>query len=97
MVLIAIVIIAAVVRSTALAITLPFALMLLVASVPVTLPAMFTMSSAMGARGLSKNGVLATRPSAIEDAASMDVLCADKTGTITRNQLTAGQVAPLGG
>jgi H+-transporting ATPase len=95
-VLIAIVIIAAVVRSTALAITLPFALMLLVASVPVTLPAMFTMSSAMGARGLSKNGVLATRLSAIEDAATMDVLCADKTGTITLNQLTAGQVTPLG-
>jgi len=95
-VLIAIVVVAAFVKGTTLAVTLPFTLMLLVASVPVTLPAMFTMSAAMGAANLSKNGVLATRLSAIEDAASMDVICVDKTGTITENRLSVGEVSPLG-
>ena len=95
-VLIAIVIGAAIWKGTTLSNTLPFALMLLVASVPVTLPAMFTMSAAMGAANLSKNGVLATRLSAIEDAATMDVICVDKTGTVTENRLSVGTVAPLG-
>jgi H+-transporting ATPase len=94
-VLIAIVIVAAVIKGTTLSNTLPFALVLLVASVPVTLPAMFTMSASMGAANLSKNGVLATRLSAIEDAASMDVICVDKTGTITENHLSVEAVAPL--
>ena len=94
--LIAIVVIAAVLRHTSVSNTLPFALMVLVASVPVMLPPMFTMSSAMGARGLAKNGVMTTRLSAIEDAATMDVLCVDKTGTITENRLAVTDVAPLG-
>jgi hypothetical protein len=67
-VLIAIVIVAAVIKGTTLSNTLPFALVLLVASAPVTLPAMFTMSASMGAANLSKNEVPATRLSAIEDA-----------------------------
>ena len=95
-VLIAIVIAAAVWKGTSLSNTLPFALMLLVASVPVTLPAMFTMSAAMGAANLSRHGVLATRLSAIEDAATMDAICVDKTGTITENRLSVESVAPLG-
>ena len=95
-VLIAIVIVAAIWKGTTLSNTLPFALMLLVASVPVTLPAMFTMSAAMGAANLSKNGVLVTRLSAIEDAATMDVICVDKTGTITENRLNVEQVNALG-
>ena len=66
----------------------PFALMLLVASVPVALPATFTLATALGARELARSGVLVTRLSAIEDAASMDVLASDKTGTITENRLT---------
>ena len=74
---------------------LPFMLMLLVASVPMALPVMFTMSAAMGARMLAEQGILATRLSAIEDAAAMDVLCLDKTGTLTENTLTVGTVAPL--
>ena len=67
---------------------LPFGLKLLVASVPVALPAMFTMSATLGAQGLAQNGILVTRLSAIEDAATMDVVCLDKTGTVTENRLS---------
>ncbi|MGC8510088.1 MAG: plasma-membrane proton-efflux P-type ATPase [Acidimicrobiales bacterium] len=73
---------------------LPFGLMLLVASVPVALPAMFTMSATLGAQGLAQNGILVTRLSAIEDAATMDVICLDKTGTITENRLSVEAIEP---
>jgi H+-transporting ATPase len=95
--LIVVVAAAALVRGTTLSITLPFILVLLVASVPVALPTMFTMSAAIGSQMLAKNGVLVSRLSAIEDAATMDVLCADKTGTITENRMSVSQIAPLGG
>ena len=71
---------------------LPFALILLVASVPVALPATFTVATALGALTLAKNGVLVTRLSAIEEAASMQVLCTDKTGTLTENKLEVAEV-----
>ncbi len=74
---------------------LPFALIVLVASVPVALPATFTLTQALGAQDLAKHGVLVTRLSAIEEAASMDVLCTDKTGTLTLNQLSVGQLVPF--
>jgi H+-transporting ATPase len=67
---------------------LPFALILLVASVPVALPTTFTLAEAIGAVELAARGVLVTRLSAVEEAAAMDVLCSDKTGTITRNELS---------
>jgi H+-transporting ATPase len=67
---------------------LPFSLILLVASVPVALPATFTLATALGSLDLSKRGALVTRLSAVEEAAAMDVLCSDKTGTITKNELT---------
>lgn len=66
---------------------LPFALILLVASVPIALPATYTLATALGAVELAGNGVLVTRLSAIEEAAAMDVLASDKTGTITQNSL----------
>lgn len=66
---------------------LPFSLILLVASVPVALPATFTLATALGSMDLVKNGVLVTRLSAIEEAAAMDILLSDKTGTITENRL----------
>jgi H+-transporting ATPase len=69
------------------AVLLPLAGVLLIASVPVAMPTMFTINMALGAAVLAKQGVLVTRLSATEDAATMDVLCADKTGTITMNQL----------
>lgn len=66
---------------------IPLALVLIVFAVPVALPAMFTVSMAIGSQELARKGVLVTRLSASEDAASMDTLCADKTGTITMNRL----------
>jgi H+-transporting ATPase len=71
---------------------LPFALILLVASVPVALPATFTLATALGALDLAKKGVLVTRLSAIEEAASMQVLCTDKTGTLTENKLEVAEL-----
>ncbi|MGD0961701.1 MAG: HAD-IC family P-type ATPase, partial [Methylomonas sp.] len=65
----------------------PLMLVLLMSAVPVALPVMFTVSMAFGSKQLAKRGVLITRLSAVEDAATMDVLCVDKTGTITMNQL----------
>jgi H+-transporting ATPase len=56
------------------------------------LPATFTLASALGARALAKRSVLPTRLSAVDEAATMDVLCADKTGTLTRNALTVTSV-----
>jgi H+-transporting ATPase len=73
---------------------LPFALVLLVASVPVALPATFTLATALGSMELAASGVLVTRLSAIEEAAAMEVLCSDKTGTITQNQLAIGNLQP---
>jgi len=68
--------------------TLPILLVILLSAIPVALPAMFTVSMALGAMELSKKGVLITRLSATEDAATMNVLCVDKTGTITMNKLS---------
>jgi H+-transporting ATPase len=73
---------------------LPFALILLVASVPVALPATFTLATALGSMELASSGVLTTRLSAIEEAAAMDVLCSDKTGTITQNRLAVAALLP---
>ena len=74
---------------------LPFALILLVASVPVALPATFTVAQAFGAQALARRGVLVTRLSAIEEAAAMDVLASDKTGTLTQNRLTVAALRPF--
>ncbi|HXW60070.1 MAG TPA: HAD-IC family P-type ATPase, partial [Myxococcota bacterium] len=73
----------------------PFILMLLVASVPVALPTMFSLTTAVGALKLTKYGVLVTRLNAIEEAAMMDVLCVDKTGTITQNALSVRSLTPF--
>ncbi|KUR76726.1 plasma-membrane proton-efflux P-type ATPase [Novosphingobium sp. Fuku2-ISO-50] len=74
---------------------LPFALILLVASVPVALPATFTLATALGAAELARSGVLLSRLTAIEEAAGMDVLCTDKTGTLTQNRLTLAKARPI--
>ncbi len=73
---------------------LPFILILLVASIPVALPATFTLATALGAKYLAAKGVLVTHLTAIEEAATMDVLCADKTGTITQNELQLAALKP---
>ncbi|MDR0797579.1 MAG: plasma-membrane proton-efflux P-type ATPase [Nitrososphaerota archaeon] len=68
--------------------TLPILVVILFSAIPVALPAMFTVSMALGAKELAKKGVLITRLSAIEDAATMNVICVDKTGTLTMNKLS---------
>ena len=67
------------------------------ASIPVALPATFTLAAAIGARSLAKVGVLPTRLSAVDEAASMDVLCSDKTGTLTLDELQVTQIRPMPG
>jgi H+-transporting ATPase len=80
-----------------LAEVIPLVLTALLAAIPVALPATFTLASALGARALAKFGVLPTRLSAVDEAASMVVLCVDKTGTLTQNALTVTTVHPTSG
>jgi H+-transporting ATPase len=75
---------------------LSLALILLVSAIPVALPTMFTVTMALGSLELAKKGVLVTRLSASEDAALMDVLCVDKTGTLTQNMLKVADVLEYG-
>jgi H+-transporting ATPase len=76
---------------------IPLVLTALLASIPVALPATFTLAAAVGARALAKQGVLPTRLSAVDEAASIVVLCSDKTGTLTQNALTVATVRPMPG
>ena len=78
----------AVARGGSLIEMLPLTLVLLMSAIPVALPVMFTVSMALGAVELSRRGVLVSRLSAAEDAAILDMLCADKTGTLTQNRLS---------
>lgn len=76
---------------------LPLAGVLLVAAIPIALPTMFTLNMALGSGVLAKQGVLVTRLDASEDAATMDVLCVDKTGTVTMNKLFIEEEVPTNG
>ena len=76
---------------------IPLVLTAVLASIPVALPATFTLAAALGARALAKLGVLPTRLSAVDEAASIDVLCADKTGTLTQNELKVTAVHAMSG
>jgi H+-transporting ATPase len=75
----------------------PLLLTAVLAAIPVALPATFTLAAALGARALAKKGVLPTRLSAVDEAATIDVLCSDKTGTLTANQLSVTSVRPMPG
>ena len=94
-VLLAMVVIASFLRHTPLLEMIPLMLILFMSAIPLSLPVMFTVSMAVGSKELAKQGVLVTRLSAAEDAATMDVLCVDKTGTITMNKLAVTGVVPL--
>jgi len=76
---------------------IPLAPVLIVFAVPVALPAMFTISLAIGSMEAAKKGALLTRLNAMEDTATMDTLCVDKTGTLTQNKLTVSEIVPLNG
>ncbi|MGQ9555412.1 MAG: HAD-IC family P-type ATPase, partial [Anaerolineae bacterium] len=96
-VLLAVALVFSLIRGVPLLEMLPLMLVLLLGAVPVALPVMFTVSMALGSQQLARKGVLVTRLSASDDAASMDMLCIDKTGTITTNRLAVTGVIPLNG
>jgi H+-transporting ATPase len=73
---------------------LPLVLILLVTAVPVAMPAMFTVSMAKGSQQLAAKGILVSRLSATEDAATLTTLCIDKTGTLTQNKLSVFEIVP---
>ncbi len=75
---------------------LPFFLVVFLASVPVALPATFTVAMALGTEKLAKENILVRRLDSIEGAATMTVLCADKTGTLTENIITVDELMPFG-
>jgi H+-transporting ATPase len=77
-------------RGEALLTTLEFALVLLVAAIPVAMPTVLSVTMAVGARALAAKQAVVTRLASIEELAGMDVLCSDKTGTLTENRLTLG-------
>jgi H+-transporting ATPase len=76
---------------------IPLLLTAVLAAIPVALPATFTLATALGARALAKLGVLPTRLSAVDEAATIDVLCSDKTGTLTLNALSVTSIRPMPG
>ena len=74
-----------------------FALIFLLGAIPVALPVIFAVDLSLGALELTRKGVLVTQLNSLEDAASMNVLCLDKTGTITQNKLSIVEIKPFGG
>jgi H+-transporting ATPase len=74
----------------------PLVLAALLSAVPVAMPAVFTLAATLGARRLAGEGVLLAKLSALQEAAMIDVLCVDKTGTLTQNSLSVSHVVPLG-
>jgi H+-transporting ATPase len=77
--------------------TLQFALVLIVAAIPAALPAVLTVTLAVGAMALAKKEAIVSRLTAIEEMAGMDILCSDKTGTITQNSISVGEVRAFTG
>ena len=89
-VLVAVIITVALFRGDPVLTTLQFALVLTVAAIPVSMPTVLSVTMAVGARLLAKKEAMVTRLAAIEELAGVDMLCADKTGTLTQNKLTLG-------
>jgi H+-transporting ATPase len=75
----------------------PLILTAVLTSIPVALPVTFTLAAAIGAKALAKIGVLPTRLSAVDEAATVDVLCVDKTGTLTQNELNVTDIRSMDG
>ncbi len=88
--LVSVIIVAAVIRGDRILTTLQFALVLTVAAIPVAMPTVLSVTMAVGARLLAKKQAIVSKLVAIEELAGVDVLCADKTGTLTQNTLTLG-------
>ncbi len=96
-ILFAIILIYALFINTPLVTILIFAVLFIAGGIPVALPVMFTISQAKGATNLSKHGILVTKLESIENAASVEILCLDKTGTITINDLEISEDIPFAG
>ena len=94
-VLVLIIVVVSIFRAESLLSTIQFALVLTVAAIPAALPAVLSVTMALGAIALSKKEAIVSKLVAIEEMAGGDVLCADKTGTITKNELTVGKVQTL--
>jgi len=77
--------------------TLQFCLILIVAAIPAALPAVMTVTLSVGATALAKKGAIVSRLTAIEEMAGMDILCSDKTGTITKNSISIGDIKTFSG
>ena len=88
--LVAVIITVAIFRGDPILTTLQFALVLTVAAIPVAMPTVLSVTMAVGARLLAKKQAIVSRLVAIEELAGVDILCADKTGTLTQNKLTLG-------
>ena len=89
-VLVAVIIASRIYRGDPILTTLQFALVLTVAAIPVAMPTVLSVTMAVGARLLAKKQAIVSTLVAIEELAGVDVLCADKTGTLTQNKLTLG-------
>ena len=94
--LVAIVIVVGVLRAESFLSLLQFSLVLIVAAIPVALPAVMMVSMAVGAMELAKKKAIVSRLLSIEEAASVDVLCCDKTGTLTQNKISVAKIIPFG-
>jgi len=97
LVLVAIIFLVALFRHESMLQTLQFALILTVAAIPAALPAVLSVTMAVGATALAKKEAIVSKLVAIEEMAGMDVLCSDKTGTITQNKITVGALEPFEG
>ena len=95
--LVLVIALAALFRRDPLVETMQFALILTVASIPVALPAVLSVTMAIGAERLATFKAIVSRLVAIEEMAGMNILCSDKTGTLTKNELTLGEPEPAPG